>query len=649
MLNLSIMPLFTEHIDEITYDIVNQQKNGVSTHAMFLMTFNPEGTPPVNKAEIQCKKYDLFKEKLDKLGARHGVLVQSTLGHIYPPSEPYPFQPSVVLSDGSERTCSACPLDPDFRKYMRESFKTLAKRRPSLVMIDDDVGLLYKENRGCACKRHMAELSRRIGRDVTREELYLCTKGNSEEDKRIVDAYVELIKDSLVGCVEAMREGLDEVDPSIQGVVSGIYTSTFCEFSGDIAEAFAGKGNPKIIRLNGGPYENSALSGGARFFTSNMFRAAILRENVKDKVDLFLAETDTCPQNRYSTSAALLHMHFTAIILEGATGAKHWITRLSDHEPKSGIAYRKKLARYHRFYEALTDYAKRMRPFGCKIPLSRMQRFDFGERNFEIRLSPWSSSFLERIGVPLYFANEGEGVVFLDDLAADAFTDDEIRGFLGGTLILSVGAAERLSARGFTDDIGVTVRERRADVISGEIYNGIVMPAQYGVKELCKNADSVETLSEVYHLNTMTEEKHILFPGVTRYENALGGEIIVFSGTPDMPFKYFTAFSLLNETRKRQLVDILKRRGNLPLYYTGDAEVYVRAGMLSSSEILVALFNLSQDPLDEITLEVDFAVSRAEILNGQGEREEVDFSIDGRLLTVNRSVEPTTPIVLFLS
>ena len=85
---------------------------------MFMMKFNPEGTPAANKAEEQCKKFDLFREKLDKKGAKYGVLVQATLGHISVPFEPYPFQPTVFLSSGEDRVVTCCPLDPNFREYI---------------------------------------------------------------------------------------------------------------------------------------------------------------------------------------------------------------------------------------------------------------------------------------------------------------------------------------------------------------------------------------------------------------------------------------------------------------------------------------------------------------------------------------------------
>ncbi|MBO5702308.1 MAG: hypothetical protein J6S71_07695 [Clostridia bacterium] len=663
MLNLSIMPLDTDHIDEIVEDIIEQQRTGVSTHAMFMMEFNPEGTPAVNKAELQCEKYDLFRERLDKHGARHGVLVQATLGHIYVPYEPYAFQPTVSLPTGEERVVTCCPLDPDYRKYIKEQFRILAERHPSVVMLDDDLGLFYRPTGGCACKYHMAELNRRAKKAITREELYQHVLGNTEEDKYYSDLYVEVVRDSIVDCVKAMREGLDEVDPTIQGVVSGIYTSTFCEFSDYTAEAFAGKGNPKIIRLNGGPYSNSANTGGARNFTANMFRAAILRENTKDKVDVFLAETDTCPHNRYSTSAALLHTHFTASILEGAMGAKHWITRLTAFEPASGKAYRKKLAKYSGFYEALTTYASRLRPFGCRIPLTRKQDFFYQLRSKKhFNLSAWSSCVLERLGLPFYFGNDGEGAVFLDDFSVRGFTDDEIREFMKGTLILSVGAADALASRGFASELGVTVASgaipidqvgvqtvsTSAKVATGELVNGISLDVQYGNRALTPLSDETEWLSEVYHFNQKQSVSESLYPGVTRHKTSLGGECIVFCGTPDMPFKYYSAFSLLNETRKRQLVDILSKNDLLPVYYPEDAELYLRAGRLPGGEIFAAAFNLSQDAIDELPLVIMSAVSHIDRLNERGERIPCDFEVRDGVTYVKYSIAAMEPLALII-
>ena len=179
---------------------------------------------------------------------------------------------------------------------------------------------------------------------MTREQLWKHVQGNSDEDKRYTDIYIRLQGDALLEAVKAMREGIDSVDPTIQGAIST--AANYCEFTDELAAAFAGKGNPTMARFNNGMY----TSVGARFFSKNMLRAATQREILEGKIDYFLAETDTCPHNRYSTSAATLHAHMTGTILEGAKGAKHWITR-SAFEPNSGKAFRKILGKNRGFYE----------------------------------------------------------------------------------------------------------------------------------------------------------------------------------------------------------------------------------------------------------------------------------------------------------
>ena len=445
-----------------------------------------------------------------------------------------------------------------------------------------------------------------------------------------------------MGAVRAMREGLDEVDPTIQGITSGIYTGTFCEFSGDIAEAFAGKGNPRIVRMNNGMY----TAPGARNFTKNMFRAAILRENVKGKVDRFLAETDTCPQNRYSTSASLLHAHFTATILEGATGAKHWITRLSAHEPASGKAYRKKLSAHAKFYEALTQYAAELKPFGCRIPLTLMQNYGFVPEETGVNLSPWSNCVLERMGFPLYFGNTGDGAVFLDDFSVNGFSDEEIRKFFKGTLILSANAADKLNKRGFSDCTGVAVEDWNGETVSCEMIYGKRTASMVGRRALRPTVGGVETLS--YAAHKVDDATYVpLYPAVTRFANPLAGETVVFGGTPDAPFVYY-AFSMLGETRKRQLVDILSRRGHLPIYYPEDAEVYLRAGMLPNGEIFCAFFNLTLDELEDIPLVCETSVTHVEYLTSNGTREQLDFTVIDGVVRIARSVKVLDPVILFI-
>ena len=109
----TIMPLFADRVDEICEDIKYQYENGIANCALFSMTLVPEGTPPVNKAATLCAKYDLFKEKLDSMGLKSGILVQATIGHgrLLGESSPFPKFQGIVPGNNSD-TC--CPYDDAF-------------------------------------------------------------------------------------------------------------------------------------------------------------------------------------------------------------------------------------------------------------------------------------------------------------------------------------------------------------------------------------------------------------------------------------------------------------------------------------------------------------------------------------------------------
>ncbi len=642
MLNLSIMPLDAENIDQICDDVVEQQRTGVSTHAMFMMKFAPEGTPPVDKATQYCKVYDVFRRRIEGQNAKCGVLVQSTFGHVLPPNVPHPFQTVVSLVDGSPLVSTCCPLDPGFLSYIKWQMRTLAGYAPAVIMIDDDIGLVYRDVKGCACPIHMKEFNRRAGTHMTREELYRHTQGSSEEDRRYTDIYIGLQADAMAGAVGAMREGIDEVDPTIQGVVSGIFTGTFCEFSDRAAEAFAGRGNPRIVRMNNGVYTEQA-----RGFTKRMYRAAMLKNYLGDKVDVLLAETDTCPHNRYATGASLLHAHFTACILEGAKGAKHWITRLTANEPAAGKAYRRIFSKHHAFYESLCTYADALSPVGCRIPLSHRQDYGFVPSKSGINIAPWASCVLERMGLPLYFSSKEGGAVFLDDVSVSGFSNEEMMEFFKGTTVLSGGAADELNERGLGDYLGVKRGEWTGKQTTFELIYGHKTNRQKNHKQLIPTSDATVSLSEVIHVDA-NGEAEVLFPGVTAFENPAGGVTVVFGGTPDTNFNYVEAFSMLTESRKRQLIEILKMRGNAPVYYPGDAEVYLRAGTLPTGETMAAFFNLGTDVLEEIELVCDKPVTRVEMLAPDGTRKNCTFTREGDTLTVGVSAGVLLPVVLFL-
>lgn len=645
--NYSVMPLIPEKIGEICDDIERQVKERICSVPLFMMTLVPVGTPPRKEAEYLCESFDLFRDRLAERGIAAGILVQASLGHDgrHLP-EPSPFTKLVRLSDGvSPEIC--CPADPAFRAHFRAVFRTLASHRPSVIMLDDDYRLMARPGRGCACERHVAEFNRRAGTSLTREQLWehISEKGANDPLTKI---YIQTQIDSLIDCVREMRAGVDEIDPKIPGAYCTCGNS--CEGAAEIASILAGEGNPSVVRLNNANY----TSPGARFLSRPFLRAAYQREALGGRADVLLAETDTCPQLRYSTSASMLHAHFSGSILEGARGAKQWITDLENADIRDGEAYRRILAKYAGFYEALADLEKDVTPVGCRIPLSSEPSYYYSK---DLLYQPSNGAFfkhafaqnvLERLGLPLYFSSKAGGVAFLDGDIASMYTKEEMDGAFSGTTVMDAAAARSFAKAGYGDKIGVTVEDWTEDLPDGDtlVFDGLTCREQVKPQKLVPNSDGV-TVDSVLFKQLERGERLPLGPGTTRFARE-GGETVVFAGTPDTAFSLTEAFSFLSAPRKKQLLRILRPTGCLPVYYPGDAEVYLRAGTMPDGALFCAFFNIGLDVIDGVELTVDRIPSTVSRLTPDGSWETVPFTVAGDTLTLSVRAEVLIPEIFLL-
>lgn len=643
----TMMPLMKTHIDEMVDNIADQYERGIANEALFIMNLQPEGDPVADKAADFCNTYDIYAEKLASRGLKCGILAQATIGHGPTMTQRAKMQPLVGLLDGKEYH-TVCPYDENFRAYIEKAMATLTKRHPSTLMVDDDFRLFARGCRGCVCPKHLEEIAKRAGRSYTREELLEAMNGTGAEAQRIVDIFYETQIDSLIGAAKAMRRGIDSVDPKQQGAFC--LCGDTCEGVRDIAKILAGEGNPVIIRVNNAKY----CSAGARGISSSVSRAATQISALDGVADYFLAETDTCPHNRYSTSASSLHTHFTATILEGVAGCKHWITKTNNFEPQSGKAYRDKLAKYAGFYNTLSDLVPKIKWQGCRIPLTKdplTPTAPIASFTPPYEDIAWAYSVLERLGIPFYFAKGNDGTVFFDGNRDKYFSDDEIKEMLGATTFLSSNSAKNLIDRGFGEYLGVDVVDIEPDSAPPryEMYaNKEKGTFQRHLKKLVIKDPAVKVSSEVYTIKDGVTPMPI-FPAVTCYKNSLGGNAIVFSGRPQANFNYYEAFSFLCAPRKTQLIELMKEYGTLPVYYPDDAEVYVKAGTLPDGGIFCGFFNIGLDNLDEVTLVADRKITEITMLTPDGKFESVDFSIDDSgKITVPTKAEILNPVILCL-
>ncbi len=645
MLNFSIMQLNTEHIDEYCEDIEQQIKNGVCIMPLFMMSLVPEGIPTIDKADIFCQTYEKYKEKLDAKELPSGILMQSTMGHGWLLNAQPSFQRIIRLKDGSSPE-SFCPLDEGFKEYVRNSAKRIAKSKPHHIMLDDDFVLMRQGS--CACPLHMAKFNELAGESLNREELYESILKNDKDGKRRRSIFEKTQLDSLIECAKEIRAGIDEVDESIPA--SYCLTGNCAEAAYEIGEAIAGKGNPVTVRVNNGGY----CAKDNRDFARIMYNAANQINVMTKRPDILLAESDTCPQNRYSTSALRLHAHYTFSLLEGMAGAKHWITRLHNYEPKSGAAYRKKLSENLGFYEEISKLAPTLTWLGCKIPVNKRPVYTLTQRDEAMKSLGWYTTVLDRFGLPMHFSNEDEGTWFFDGGCIQSFTDEEILKCLSEKCVFDADAAEHVISRGLGKHLGVDVKKRGADAVratSEALDINKVSTTKMGIqpelRELVPLNDKVKRLSEVYHLR---EAKYydVLFPGVTSFDNELGGTAVVFSGTTAFEYRYYVCFGFLNETRKRQLINILSDFGELPIYYPDDEEMLFKAAKTPDGNLFAIALNLSLDEVEKAKFVIERDVKSIKRIMKDGTYENVEFKRNGNEYTLNLALKVFDPVALII-
>ena len=251
----------------------------------------------------------------------------------------------------------------------------------------------------------------------------------------------------------------------------------------------------------------------------------------------------------------------------------------------------------------------------------------------------------------MYFSKGCDGVIFFDGYRDEFFDDAEIKEMLSSTVVLSSISAKKLIDRGFSEYLGVDV----SDILPTDppprfekYSNGEKSAPQKKLKKLILKNSEVEVISEVYTIvNGITPAP--IFPAVTAYQNSLGGTVIVFAGSPDTSFTYSEAFSFLCSPRKKQLISLMQKYGEIPVYYPDDAEVYIKAGQMPDGKIFCAFFNIGLDNLDDVTLIADRPINEISMLMPNGKFSPVDYTVsDDSRITVNTPAEILNPVILIL-
>lgn len=625
---LHVMPLLPGHEADLAADALELVQSGVATAVACSMTLVPEGNPPENKAKILGDRFTAFRRAYQGDRAQLGILAQATIGHGYVPDEPAPFQ-QIVRPDGS-LAYQMCPLNPAFQAYIRDTIRHLAALRPAFIMIDDDFRLLTGRN-GCFCPLHLNETGKRLGRSLTRPELVQLLA-----DEQVARLYDTVLLDSLLQLAGVIRDAMDETDPALPGSFCTCYGDV--RHAGPIAGRLAGQGQPRVVRINNARY----LSPEMRSFPIRMYHGAAQIASLDGDIRA-LAETDTCPQNRYSTAAALLHAHYTGSILEGCHGAKHWITRTRAYQPASGAAYRAILGRYQAFYETLYQAVQISQPDGyAAAALPSASFFNAAPRHGDRCGSEktWGA-LLGVLGLPCNFIRMPKLPVMMTGEDVDLFSDQDLRELVETGLVLEGSAAEKLCRRGFSAGIGVVAEPYQGPRVSAERWGQRMLAPDTTYTRLLPLSQATRVHATLLHRKSGVHESFSeIGPAATSFTNDAGGRVAVLAASFGTSNK-LSSFGFFDADRKLELLELLSFVCGRPVafHYPGDAEIYLKLRRFPDGRYLLALFNLGHDPLDTVPLASPLQISRVEQITPDGQWQPVALE-SGVLLTSLTPAEP---------
>ncbi len=583
MHKIDIVPLLTDHTEEITADIVNLYNDNVIDSVAFSFTLVPEGVPPVDKAAEYTSRFKIFQKLLKEKGVPTGILIQATWGHGWVPDSPTNFQ-QIRRIDGNYQY-TMCPEGEPFRDYIHKAIMTAASAQPDFFMLDDDTRFITGRS-ACFCPLHTALFNQKTGRNLTSDELREAVK-SSKEDAHIMDG---ILQESMVKYAHLIRDSIDAVNPSIP--------CSFCLCSQDVrhapavAKILAGHTGEAVIRINNARYLQDSLRNIPAWLHFTATQIAAFNDDVT-----LICEPDTFPQNRYSTSAATLRMHVTMSALEGCKGGKYWITRMSSFEPNSGKAYRKALAEISNQLESI--YAMKLQWQGICIPMPSTPVFNYPT-------SPTSGGWHEtfgRMGLPIYFSKKPGNAVALSALQINVLSDDEVKELFKRNVLLDGGAAIALTKRGLSDLCGCTAEPWPLEHVSFEQADGQeIMPFNNSGIALLRPADDTQILTNLFHRSFIFDaNKKKLAPGAVLYQKNDGTSVITFAheyGWNDG----LRSFGIFNETRKQLFIKCLQKLDVLPIWYPDDAEILLKAAILPDGSKIAVVLNIGLDSLDELTL-----------------------------------------------
>ena len=520
--------------------------------------------------------------------------------------------------DGEDLGGTRCPADARFCAALKKIFAGLAASHPDYILIDDDFRISYHGKvHACVCDLHLAELSRRFGEPVTREQVRDAVMHGGQNPLR--DIYLQTMGDTLRDLARGLRAVVDAVDESV-----GLSLCT-CHNHWDLDDAdpvemtriLCGKRAP-LLRLHGAPYWAAFTADKDLPFVfehARMFAALSVGNGFE-----LMNELDAYPRPRQNCPATYVELVDAVMRADATThGALKYM-----YDYVSTLGYEKGYLALHTRDLPALDAIERLFAKGaqtgvkiCTFPHRIAQNDSDLTPPHPQMPRPVAGIAVSRCTLPTTYV--GAGVccaVFGQDV--DAIKTEE----LGDALILDGVSALLLHERGV--DVGLVpdrpLRESLLSLSPNRLHSADGAESALLLK--AQGSYLATTLSPRAEVQLYVQEKDTRVPLCYRYENENGQRFLVWtyhSATlkrdADVTSAYLTADAMRTGT------EWISRRP-LPAQCVGNPLLYMMCRK-DGDTLSVGLFNAFSDPVlsPEIKLgaayrEVTGAINTSAVIAG---------------------------------
>ena len=594
---------------------------------------NPQGSDPYEKPRVYAERFASLRKLVKNPDIRLGVLIQQTIGMSSTwnknPNLTLPWQRTVTMQNAP--SIRFCPLDPDFREYIKKGVSGIFASKPDFVLWDDDTRLYIQDQVECFCPRHVDYFNKKFGTSYTPAELQEAMK-NAPAGSKLLKDFAAARCETLTDYVAMVRAELDKYNPDAVGI--------YCTNGGHVndhthyVKAAAGR-NKTVMRSATGGYLERAPHN---ILYQQVNAKSIIAWN-RDKIDVILDESDTCPHSLFSKTAHTMNFHIIYGLLHGLDGGKLWITNLRYFDLETTAKYPQIIGRYQGFYRELHRTLQGVTWLGAQKSLpdpARDPHPEFPGKAYNEILS-WDTKVTTHFGLPhCYNKPTVKGIHMFAGNQVDFFTDEELKKFLADGCILDASAAKLLCERGFAELVGVKPDVLTAKISAGEWMKGMDYPirafgnANYKLVP-ADEKNKPEYLSEFRDVdyNQSTNVTKVC-DGAALFKNSLGGKVVT------VPFDVCDSRISVVPERQNYMRRIFDIMGVLPAWSHEPFDVYFRFGTLACGKTdIAAVCNISYEPMEQVHIGVKKVPAKIEKLSPDGGWDECSFTVKDDILTIN--------------